>query len=138
LAWIGYWAMALGVLTTLASPATSYSGDKAANGAMHSAGPKISGADRAAAAEIFDTRCSACHGSDGRGDGPGAAALKPKPANFRNRDWQKSVSDHEIAKAIVYGGGAVGRSNQMAANPDLEDQPAVVKALVAHVREFGK
>ncbi|HLW69318.1 MAG TPA: c-type cytochrome [Candidatus Binataceae bacterium] len=95
-------------------------------------------AARDQAAQIFDERCSACHGAEGRGDGPGAAALKPKPINFHNLNWQKSVSDAQIAKAIVYGGSAVGLSNQMAANPDLEDEPDVVNALVAHVRELGK
>ncbi len=93
---------------------------------------------RAEATDIYDSRCSACHGAEGRGDGPGAAALHPKPINFHNLNWQKSVSDEQIAKAIVEGGSAVGLSNQMAPNPDLEDEPLVVKALVAHVRELGK
>ena len=90
------------------------------------------------AAEIWATRCAACHGTEGRGDGPGAAALKPRPVNFHNRNWQKAVTDDQITKAIVEGGSAVGLSNQMAANPDLEDEPKIVKALVAHVRELGK
>jgi len=93
---------------------------------------------KATAAQIWDTRCAACHGQEGRGDGPGAASLQPKPVNFHNRNWQRAVSNDQIAKAIVEGGGAVGLSNQMAANPDLEDEPAVVKALVIRVREFGK
>jgi hypothetical protein len=75
---------------------------------------------------------------EGHGDGPGAASLNPKPINFHKRSWQKSVTDDQIAKAIVEGGSAVGVSSQMAANPDLEDEPEVVKALVAHVRELGK
>ena len=94
--------------------------------------------DSAAAEQIFTERCAACHGADGSGKGPAAASLKPAPANFHDRKWQKSVSDDTIAKAIVEGGAAVGLSNQMAPNPDLEDQPGVVKALVAHVRGFGK
>lgn len=93
---------------------------------------------KAQAAEIWDSRCSACHGAEGRGDGPGAAALKPKPINFHKRAWQKAVTDDQIAKAIVEGGSAVGLSNQMAANPDLEDEPGIVKALVAHVRDLGR
>lgn len=93
---------------------------------------------KAQAAEIWDSRCAACHGAEGRGDGPGAAALKPRPLNFHKRDWQKAVTDEQIATAIVEGGGAVGLSNQMPANPDLEDETGVVKALVAHVRTLGK
>lgn len=29
-----------------------------------------------------DKACTACHGESGKGDGPGAAALNPKPANW--------------------------------------------------------
>jgi mono/diheme cytochrome c family protein len=93
---------------------------------------------KAQAAEIWSSRCTACHGEDGRGDGPGAAALKPKPINFHRRNWQKVVTDEQIAKAIVEGGSAVGLSSQMPANPDLEDEDTIVKALVARVRAFGK
>jgi len=110
-----------------------------AQNAMTGGSPGGSSGDaRSQAAEIFDSRCSACHGAQGHGDGPGAAALNPKPINFHNANWQKSVTDAQIAKAIVYGGSAVGLSNQMASNPDLEDEPEVVKALVAHVRELGR
>lgn len=36
-----------------------------------------------------DKACNACHGDTGKGDGPGAAALNPKPA-----DWTaKAVQD---------------------------------------------
>ncbi|MEK6598570.1 MAG: cytochrome C oxidase subunit IV family protein, partial [Gemmatimonadota bacterium] len=34
------------------------------------------------AAASFAMICSSCHGQTGAGDGPGAAALTPKPANF--------------------------------------------------------
>jgi cytochrome c553 len=103
------------------------------------AGDTASGADaKAQAAAIWESRCAPCHGMEGRGDGPGAAALKPRPINFHLRNWQKTVTNDQIAKAIVEGGGAVGLSDQMAANPDLEDEPGIVKALVAHVRELGK
>ena len=95
-------------------------------------------ASKAQAAEIWESRCATCHGAEGKGDGPAAAGLQPRPVNFHNLNWQKVVTDEQIAKAIVEGGGAVGLSDQMAANPDLEDEPAVVKALVAHVRELGK
>ncbi len=98
----------------------------------------ITPAAKAEAGEIFEERCAACHGADGRGDGPGATALHPKPVNFHNENWQRSATDAQIAKAIVEGGSAVGMSTQMAPNPDLADEPEVVKALVAHVRELGK
>ena len=36
----------------------------------------------AAGKKIFATTCVPCHGSTGRGDGPAAVALNPKPANY--------------------------------------------------------
>ena len=32
--------------------------------------------------QIFTTTCAPCHGPSGRGDGPAAVALNPRPANF--------------------------------------------------------
>jgi hypothetical protein len=34
---------------------------------------------------IFTTVCSSCHGTDGKGDGPAATSLNPKPRNFTDR-----------------------------------------------------
>ncbi len=101
--------------------------------------PSASGSDdQAAADQIYSERCTACHGADGSGKGPASTSLKPPPANFHDKKWQQTVSDDTIAKAIVEGGASLGLSNQMMPNPDLEDQPGVVKALVARVRGYGK
>ena len=32
--------------------------------------------------KTFQTYCAACHGEKGKGDGPAAAALTPKPRNY--------------------------------------------------------
>ncbi len=101
-------------------------------------GQKIPESARATAASLFGDRCAVCHGPNGDGKGPGAANLNPKPQDFRNRKWQRSVTDEKIAKAIVYGGPAVGLSSAMAANPDLESQPGVVAALVEHIRGLAR
>jgi mono/diheme cytochrome c family protein len=93
---------------------------------------------RQEAQQIFATRCSACHGPEGRGNGPGAAAMDPKPRNYHDPDWQRTVTDEEIETAIVYGGAAVKRSPLMVGNPDLASKPAVVAALREIVRNFGQ
>ena len=93
---------------------------------------------RAEAADIFESRCVACHGEEGRGDGPAASNLNPKPRDFHNRKWQKSISDETIARAIIYGGRSVGVSAEMASNPDLEDESAVVAALVERIRQCSR
>jgi hypothetical protein len=98
----------------------------------------VSGEARAEAESIFSDRCAVCHGDNGEGNGPGADNLNPRPVNFHNQKWQRSISDERIAKAIVYGGQAVGLSASMAPNPDLESKPRTVAALVERIRTLGK
>jgi mono/diheme cytochrome c family protein len=92
---------------------------------------------RASAISMFGERCAVCHGQNGDGKGPASESLNPRPIDFRDRKWQKSVTDAKIAKAIVYGGPAVELSASMTANPDLETQPGVVAALVSYIRALG-
>jgi mono/diheme cytochrome c family protein len=93
---------------------------------------------RAEARQIFESRCSTCHGAQGAGDGPASAGLEPKPRNFRDAAWQRSVSDAHIEKIVQYGGAAVGKSPLMPPNPDLVPRPEVVAALREHVRSLAK
>ena len=103
-----------------------------------STGSGGSGGNGAAEAKtIFASRCSTCHGTEGKGNGPAAITLNPKPRNYTDAAWQKSVTDDHIREIIVKGGQAVGKSPLMPPNPDLENKPDVVTALVAIVRSFG-
>jgi len=95
-------------------------------------------AAQAEAEKIFSERCVTCHGARGGGDGPASAGLVPKPRNFQDSAWQKTVSDEYIEQIVQYGGSAVGKSPAMPANPDLMSKPAVVAALRAHVRALAK
>ncbi len=96
---------------------------------------EVAAADPAAEAkEIFETRCTVCHGPAGKGDGPGSAALDPKPRDLTSAEWQESVDDEHLRKIVVYGGTAVGKSAAMPANPDLQSKPEVVEALVQYIR----
>ena len=87
--------------------------------------------------EIFKTRCVTCHGESGKGDGPASASLNPKPRDYTDAEWQKTVTDEQIKKAIVEGGAAIGKSPLMVANPDLANSPEVVAGLVKIIRGFG-
>lgn len=57
----------------------------------------------------FNMFCATCHGATGKGDGPGAAALNPKPKNLS----VSTLSEADMAKIIKEGGAAVGRSPLM-------------------------
>jgi mono/diheme cytochrome c family protein len=85
--------------------------------------------------DLFKTRCAVCHGDSGKGDGPGAASLVPKPRDYRDAAWQASVTDEDIKKTILYGGAAVQKSPAMPASPDLNGKPEL-DGLVALVRSF--
>lgn len=103
-----------------------------------SAGPVvIDSAARAEAREIFQFRCTPCHGESGAGDGPASQALTPPPRAFNSAAWQSEVSDEHIDKIIQFGGAAVGRSPTMPGNPDLTGKPAVVQALREHIRTLA-
>jgi mono/diheme cytochrome c family protein len=93
---------------------------------------------RTQAREIFAGRCTPCHGPTGAGDGAASAGLTPKPRNFQDAAWQKSVTDEHIEKIVAYGGAAVGKAPMMPANPDLADNAAVLAALREHVRGLAK
>jgi cytochrome c551/c552 len=82
----------------------------------------------------FRTRCSACHGVEGAGDGPGAMALKPPPRSFRARGWDEGKSDAALAAVIREGGARHALSAAMPAHSDLSD--AEVHELVRCVRAF--
>ena len=90
----------------------------------------------AEAKDIYEARCTACHGSAGNSDGPSAATLRPLPARFTEPSWQESITDWQIEAIIRKGGSEVGKSLLMPPNLDLSDQ--TIMALRVMVRDFGK
>lgn len=90
------------------------------------------------AREIMGQRCALCHGATGRSDGVMSSALKPRPRDFSDVQWQRSASDGQLRKAILEGGAAVGKSAIMPANPDLKSKPVVLDELVGLIRSFGR
>jgi len=55
--------------------------------------------------KIFMAQCSVCHGEKGNGKGPAAAALNPKPRNFRRglKNFQYGASFEEVVATISNG-----------------------------------
>lgn len=66
---------------------------------MHS-GPSIE-----AGRDLYDFNgCASCHGRTGHGDGPAAATLPSKPADFRNpAQFHKGYTEDAIAKTLEDG-----------------------------------
>ncbi|HLL24375.1 MAG TPA: cytochrome c [Kofleriaceae bacterium] len=118
----------------LEGPSSQENGPKKTGGAT-------TGANAGAANEakmLFANLCSTCHGPEGKGDGPAAAGIEPKPRNYTDAAWQASVTDDEIKKIIVGGGQAVGKSPMMPPNQNLAGRDDVLNELVVLIRSFGK
>lgn len=134
-------ALALSALAAAACSDPSPPAQTKATTKMAAGAPPAKAGNEASAAaeakEMFKGRCSPCHGENGKGDGPGAAALNPKPRDYTDAVWQKSVTDDQLRKTIVMGGAAVGKSPIMPGSPDLESKPEVVDSLVKLIRSYN-
>lgn len=71
--------------------------------------------DPAKGKEKYNQICASCHGPSGKGDGPVAAALDPKPRNLSDPKYVSTLSDEQIFKTVKEGGAAVGKSPLMPA-----------------------
>ena len=86
---------------------------------------------------LFRELCSVCHGVGGKGDGPSAQGLEPKPADFTNCQVMAKDSDEVLLKIIKGGGQSVGRSTVMPAWRDsLSEQQ--IGELVKFIRGLCK
>ena len=111
-----------GPTTTDAAP-TPAAGNAATTGAASGAPPGDVGA------QTFQTYCQTCHGPAGKGDGPAAAGLNPKPASFADGQFKFDPSGNgvkgevEDIKAVVRDGAAkYGGSPLMAPWPSLSSE----------------
>jgi mono/diheme cytochrome c family protein len=83
----------------------------------------------AEAAALFDSKCSKCHGKDGRAK---TLAGKLKHArNLADPDWQESVTDERIFNSISNGKGGMPAFGKKLSE-------AEINMLAAHVRTFKK
>lgn len=52
---------------------------------------------------LFETHCATCHGKEGKGDGPAAAGLDPKPRDLTSGRFSFGNTSDAIAKTIEAG-----------------------------------
>jgi mono/diheme cytochrome c family protein len=93
-------------------------------------------------AQVFQTYCVTCHGAEGKGDGPAAAGLNPKPAAFASNGFRLDPNGNgkkgelEDIQAVVRDGAAkYGGSPLMAPWPMLS--PEQLQAVAAHVHSLS-
>lgn len=61
---------------------------------------------------LYKEYCAQCHGLTGKGDGPAASGLDPKPAIHANMPFEKLPMDY-LYTVINHGGPAIGKSPNM-------------------------
>lgn len=117
------------VWKTLVYVRSLYTGDKATAAwtvppevppeMMAAANQQNAGDALTAGKQIFAQLCTPCHGETGKGDGPAAAALNPKPRNLTEPGYVSALDDRYLFELISRGGIAVGKSELMPAQPSL-------------------
>ena len=55
--------------------------------------------------EIYEKKCSLCHGEKGDGKGPASAGLNPKPTNFKESHGEKMTDGEHFWKITTGRGG---------------------------------
>ena len=70
--------------------------------------PKAPGAPQDAASvaagkTLYEVNCVACHGAEGKGDGPGSVALDPKPRDLSSSKYKYGDTDQIVFVSISKG-----------------------------------
>jgi mono/diheme cytochrome c family protein len=94
----------------------------------------LSDGNRVQGKELYLKHCSGCHGEQGKGDGPGAANINPKPIDHTDKQYMSSLTDEHLFRVIRHGGAEFGRQ-AMPPFPHLSDQE--IKDLIAYMRSIG-
>jgi mono/diheme cytochrome c family protein len=67
------------------------------------AAPALAAEEGERGRDVYEVRCAPCHGSTGAGDGPAAAAITPKPRNFRDPDFWKGRTPVQLRLVVKHG-----------------------------------
>ena len=90
-------------------------------------------ADAEQGKKLYGQFCASCHGQSGKGDGPAAAALNPKPRDHTNKEYMSKMSEDELLNVIKNGGVSVGKSPLMPPwGASLKDDQ--IKDIIAYIR----
>jgi mono/diheme cytochrome c family protein len=84
----------------------------------------------------YEANCAGCHGKTGKGDGPAAAALNPKPQDHTDGKIMNVLTDKYLFDIIKNGGASLKKSAIMPAfNKKLTDQE--ISDVVAYIRSLA-
>lgn len=93
--------------------------------------------DPAKGKEFYAKHCAGCHGPAGKGDGPAAKAINPKPNDLTNKAYMAGLKDQYLFDLIQKGGAAVGKSPLIPPfGSKMKD--AEIRDLIAYLKTLAK
>jgi mono/diheme cytochrome c family protein len=78
---------------------------------------------------VFASRCAACHGATGQGDGPGVAIFKSKPQKFTDPAFWQGDVNQKISQAVTMGYREMVK---------MDLSPDEIKAVTAYITQQFK
>lgn len=78
---------------------------------------------------IYKAKCVLCHGPQGKGDGPGAAALDPKPRNHTDGSYMNARTNEELLTVIRDGKGQMTPWGNILSDEEMHQVLAYVRTL---------
>lgn len=86
---------------------------------------------------LYDAHCAVCHGSTGKGDGPGARVVRQPMRDFSDPAAMQPVTDRFLFEMTKKGSSQFGRSNAMPAwGMKLSDTE--IHDVVAYIRSLAR
>src|SRR5262245_25220039 len=92
----------------------------------------LSRGDKEAGRALYNSRCWTCHGSTGRGNGPAAAALKPKPADFTDPELVVARTGSRLYRVLTAGVPGTAMAPQDLNEKEKFDLIAYLRSLVQY------
>lgn len=96
------------------------------------------GAQPSRGTQVYDAHCAECHGAHGRGDGPSAAFLKPRPRDFTSGTFKLRTTEtgsgptrDDLIQTVRRGmyGSAMPGWDRILPDEDINDVVAYVESL---------
>ncbi len=78
---------------------------------------------------LYEAQCVACHGRAGKGNGPAAAAMNPRPANLTDAARMALLSDDSLIQVLTQGRKAMPGYQKLLS-------PEQIRELVFYVRSL--